>query len=150
MKKIILMATFFIVSCLVSTTKAESIIYIFDNYPYAQMQSVTFNGEDINLSEKPFKKVKLGLTEYKKGVTRCVIKNEGQVIITRDLIWADKPYHDEITLDVTDGENYYIELVSGPSSKIKLLKEKDGVKKFAKAEKDTDSWVINEDFVYEN
>ena len=149
MKKLIIIA----IVCLTSvfSANAEATLYIFDNYKFANMDYVTFNGEKFNLPQKEYNGKYMGqMDQYKRAVTKITIKNEGPLIIAREMTWFQKPYHDEITFDIVDGETYYIELISGPKNKIKVLKEKDGVKALKKAEKDTKGWNVNEPMEYEN
>lgn len=131
------------------TNKADSTIYVFDNYAYQQLDYLTLNGDTIPLVERPVEKEGL-MTKYKKGLTKYIIKNDGRLTLTREFHWAGKPYYDEITLDLNDGDVYYLELVTGWHSTIKVLKPKEGEKKIEKAEKKPKEWVIFPEVVYEN
>lgn len=131
------------------SAKAESVIYVFDNYPYQLMDELSFNGEALPISERPFLREKNHLKEYKKGLTKYIIKNDGRLLIVRDFTWASKPYHDEITLDLNDGDVYYLELVSGIKSKVKLLKDNEGQKKLQKIASD-ETWIVFPNYEYVN
>lgn len=134
----------------IMVSNAESSIYLIDSYLYKPMDKITINGKVINTPERVPIGNYLQLTKYRKSITKVNVPDDGRVIITRDMTWADKPYHDEITLDLVDGDTYYIELISGMKSKIKVLKEKDGKKTLEKAQKDTKEWQINPDIIYED
>jgi hypothetical protein len=147
LKQLLILAVFATISC---SARAESTIYLFETCKYVLLDSVTFNGDEIALVKRPFEKMYVGLLPYySKGVTKCTIKNDGRILIVRDFTHAQKPYHDEMTLDLNDGDVYYIEMVSGMASKIKLLKQKDGEKLLKKAMSDKE-WVVKDDTVYEN
>lgn len=148
MKKLLYLTLFLLFS---SSVSAESIIYIFDSFTFAQMDDLKFNGTSINLPAKIFiKKDGAGFDKYRKSVTKCIIKNDGKLIISRDLTWYNKPYHDEVTFDLTSGDTYYIDLLSGSSNKIKIMSEKDGLKNLEKARKKPNDWTFNSDLIYEN
>lgn len=148
MKKLLSLLSLTLGTIMVSN--AESSIYLIDSYPYKPMDKITINGKVINTPERVPIGNYLQLTKYRKTITKVNVPDDGRVIITRDMTWADKPFHDEITLDLVDGDAYYIELISGMKNKIKVLKEKDGKKTLEKAQKDTKEWQINPDIIYED
>lgn len=149
MKKFIVSAAL-LLSMGFMTAKAESVIYIMDNYNHKQMDALMFNGDKIPLQPKVYLKDFMGLDVFKKGLTKCIVKNDGRIMIVRDATWAGKPYHDEMTLDLNDGETYYLELMSGPKSTLKLLNPKKGAKEVEKILKNNKDWTVFEDIVYEN
>lgn len=149
MKKILACFAVLMAIGMAPQANAESVIYLFDNYPHQRMDGFSINGDNIELGFREFLHEKLGLASYKKGVNKIIVRNDGRAILVRDMTWANKPYHDEMTLDLNDGEVYYIELVTGPKSKLKLLKPSDGEKKLKKAEKDK-NWQIFPEKVYDN
>ncbi len=130
-----------------NSAKAESTIYLFDNYKYVNDTKVQFNGQDLNLPERPFYKNFYNLKEYKKSITKVTIPEDGRILIARDFMWANKPYHDEMTLDLNDGDVYYIELVAGMKSTLKIIKEKDAQKYLKKVSENKD-WYCNPDIVF--
>lgn len=131
------------------TMYADSTVYIFDNWAYMPLDYLTFNADTIQLVERPIQKHGT-LDKYKKALTKYTIKNDGRLTIAREFHWYGKPYHDEITLDLNDGDVYYLQMVSGMHSTIKLLKPKDGEKDIEKAKKKPDEWIICPDVTYEN
>lgn len=128
--------------------KAESTIYVFDNYPFQKMAGLSFNGDEISLADRPLLKEKMGMKEYVKGLTKITVKNDGRLLVVREFEWAGKPYHDEMTIDLNDGDVYYLELVSGPKSTLKLLKAQDGEKKLRELPKKKD-WTVFPDQSYD-
>lgn len=129
---------------------AAGVIYIFDNFKYSNGMIVRFNGNVIPLPNLELKKEsKHGLDTYRRAVTKIVVKNQGRIIIARDFTWYGKPYHDELTLDVADGDVYYVELLHGINSKLNLMDTKDGEKEYQKVSKDTKNWKVNPPQYYE-
>ncbi len=130
---------------------AAGVIYIFDNHKYINSMLVRFNGNLLPLPEMEVisHNKKLGYKTYRRAVTKIVVKNPGRIIMARDFTWYEKPYHDELTLDVADGDVYYVELVHGMSNKLCLLKTKDGEKEYKKVSKDTKNWKVNPPQYYE-
>ena len=137
-----------------SKVAAESTIYLFQNFPYLSTwhYDVTFNGDTISLPQTEMLNPNSnGLKKYPKAVHKCNIKNDGRLIITKEYSWYQKPYHDEIILDLVDGETYFIEYMSGFSNNFKLLDSKKGEKLLQKAGKDNKNWVVFENAIdYEN
>lgn len=127
----------------VSEEGAAGVIYLFDNHKYIPNQIVYFNGNLIPLPELKLLKKTKSLDAYKRSVTKIVVKNPERIIIVRDFTWFEKPYHDELTLDVADGDVYYVELVSGIHSRLNLLTTQDGAKLLEKVTKDTKNWTVN-------
>lgn len=134
--------------CAISTAKSESFVYVFDTFDFTPSE-ITINGEKINIPERPVKKEDI-FTYLKKSVTKLIFPNEGNILFVRDMEWAKKFYHDELPIDLVDGETYYIKNISGMKSKIKMLTEKEGKKLLEKAQKDTNDWIINDDITIEN
>ncbi len=130
---------------------AAGVIYIFDNFKYANNMLVRFNGNLIPLAELELKSKGKngGLNTYRRAVTKIVVKNPGRIILAREFKWFDKPYHDELTLDVADGDVYYVELLHGTGNKLNLMKTKDGEKEYQKVSKDTKNWKVNPPQYYE-
>lgn len=130
---------------------AAGVIYIFDNFKYANNMLVRFNGNLIPLAELELKSKGKngGLDTYRRAVTKIVVKNPGRIILAREFKWFDKPFHDELTLDVADGDVYYVELLHGTGNKLNLMKTKDGEKEYQKVSKDTKNWKVNPPQYYE-
>lgn len=135
--------------CCSFAVRSEATIYIFDNFNLQQVEGLYFNGDKIPLQPKEIAKVQLGQTHYHKAVTKCVVKNEGRLVIVRDFIWYEKPFHDEMTIDINDGDVYYLELFAGVHSTMKLLKTKDGEKALQKVLKNKKSWRVFDDIIYD-
>lgn len=129
------------------TSKAESTIYFFENHPYLADCTITLNGDTIPLPERKFKKTNgfTKLTSYYRAQTKCIVPGDDKVVITFEFLWMERPFHDEISLDLNDGEIYYILLTNNSSAKMKILSEKEGQKKLKEVAKKTDDWVINSD-----
>lgn len=140
-------------ACLIlggTSAKADSVVYLIDNLYTVPGLDVKFNGDLLPLKLKIKQKEKMGISYYNHQITKCIIKNDGRLLIERDYTWFDKPYHDEITLDLNDGDVYYIDLVNGMKSKIKLMSDKDGEKTLKKAASKKDWTIEEEEIVYEN
>lgn len=129
---------------------AAGVIYIFDNFKYSNGMIVRFNGNVIPIANLELMKAsKHGLDTYRRAVTKIIIKNPGRIILAREFKWFDKPFHDEFTLDVADGDVYYVELIHGMNNKLNLMSSKDGEKEYKKVSKDTKNWKVNPPQYYE-
>ena len=138
----------------VSYSNAESTIYFIQTHPYLSTWHyyVTFNGDTIDFpGQEPLNPDTKSFKKYPKAFVECTIKNPGRLVVTKEFHWMDKPYHDEITLDLEDGETYYLESMHGFSNKMNLLKTKDGEKALNKAKKDSKkNQIFEKAVIYEN
>lgn len=138
--------------------QAEGVVYLFGDKtpkPFA----ISINGsEKFVLEGKILKRQGSntigGVTEvfntYSNVVQKIIFHEDGQYMISFDLSWFGKPYHDEIVIDITDGDVQYVVISNSIKGlKFKPLKESDGLKKLKKAEGDTKKTVIKEDYIYE-
>lgn len=119
---------------------AESTVYIIMGY------DASLSGEPvikINVNEQHVCDMNLNLKKrvqdiysYKKAVKKLIFNKEDTYIISYDLNWyGDVPHHADITLDLVDGETYYIQMFQSSlknSFAFKMLKEKDALKKLKK------------------
>lgn len=130
---------------------AAGVIYLFDNHQYVPNMVIRFNGNIIPLPELELIREanKWSMNLYRRAVTKVVVKNPGRIILSRDFTWYEKPFHDELTLDVADGDVYYVEYVHGLHNKLNLMKTKDGEKEYKKVSKDTKNWKVNPPQYYE-
>ncbi len=144
MKKILLF-----LCMLVATTvsgQAESNVYVFVKSMYNCDVKIAINGIDVcdlNGSVCKTYDVQGGRTMTKRESCyhKIVINGEGKIALTGTMLYTVpttgnvNPYKGEITLDVEDGETYYLQLTSKGihDMQIKEVKEK-------KAEKWIDKW----------
>ncbi len=149
MKKILLA---FVALTAIIAVRAESTVYLLvDARPTTPTFHVLFeganNGEtDINC---PFIKNRFGLLPtHKKAVQKVTFKNDGRTVLSYkyENVAGTRDMSDAITLDLQNGETYYIQLISGDIKyKIKELTEKEYLKKMKKRS----DYEINPDIVCE-
>lgn len=136
------------------SAKAESIVYLLkDGKATLETFTVSVDGANQGTVEMKchFVKSTLGgrLNWYSKAIRKCVFKKEGRT--TFSYAYGNqagtKNWSDEITLDLKDGETYYIQVMQGDNKyKIKELTEKEYLKKT----KNVKDFEVNPDYVDEN
>lgn len=157
-RNILLLGVFLCSLFVCPLVQAEGIVYLFGDKspkPFA----ISINGsEKFVLEGKILKRQGSntigGVTEefntYSNVVKKIIFSEDGQYMISFDMSWFGKPYHDEIVIDITDGDIQYIVISNSIKGlKFKPLKESDGLKKLKKAEEDTKKTIIKEDYIYE-
>lgn len=142
MKKIFSIFLLGLLACLYTPkANAESTVYIIMNYDALlsgePIIKLNVNDQHVCDMELTLKKQTQDFYQYKKAVKKLIFNEEDTYIISYDLNWyGDVPHHADITLDLVDGETYYIQL--GQKSfknawAFKLLTEKEAMKKLKKA-----------------
>lgn len=133
-----------------SAPKSNATIYIFlDHKGFFESFPININGEHkFGLEGKVISSDKNFGNRYSQAVRKINVHGEGQTIISYDVTWYGKPYHNEIAIDITDGGVYYIKLFTEKIFKalakkrngweFKLLKQKDGLKELS-----DDKYVVN-------
>lgn len=152
MKKLI-----FLLLCVISigtsNLRAESTVYLLvDAKTTLPTFEVTVEGANNGtvVIQTPFIKMLYGiLPRHKRAIRKCVFKNDGRTVLSYayENKAGTQDWSDSITLDLQDGETYYIQLVSGDIRyKIKELTEKE----YQKRTKKIKDFEINPDYVDEN
>lgn len=123
----------------VPVSTAQATIYIFfDSKHYFKQFPIDINGRHACYMEGKETTSKMYGTRYEKSCRKIDIHGEGKVVISYDIIFAQKPFYNSITIDVSDGEVYYVKLSlenlfnaiakKRSSWEFKLLKQKEGLK----------------------
>ena len=109
---------------------AQSTVYLISSHDQtASSMTVKVNGgaDGMIKMESPFHKATIGgyLKWYQKMIRKCTFKEEGQVVLSYGVeMGTGKQIHQEITLNLKDGENYYVE-VWGKKWAMKEITKKD-------------------------
>ncbi len=137
----------------VSNLRAESTVYLLVDAK-TTLPTFTVSVEGANngtvVIQTPFIKMLYGLLpRHKKAIRKCIFNNDGRTVLSYayENKTGSKDWSDSITLDLQDGETYYIQLVSGDIKyKIKELTEKE----YQKRTKKIKDFEVNPDYVDEN
>ena len=152
MKKLLLMFGFAFLTCL--AVKAESTVYLLllDKENMNQVFTAIVEGANNGTVEieRAFLKTKLGgrLTYYGKAMRKCLFKNDGRTTISYSFtnVAGTSDWSDSITLDLQDGDTYYIQLITGNNKyQIKELTEKE----FQKETKKISTFNVNPEYIGE-
>lgn len=111
---------------------------------------VTING-DVTFGMEGEETVgKMTGTRYKPSKRKLNVHGEGRMFISIDFTFADKPFHSDLTLDITDGGVYYVKMYidnmwNAITKKrngiyLKQLTPKEGMKELEK-----DKYTVNPD-----
>ena len=131
-----------------------TIYFFFDSKFYYQSVPIAFNGEQVFGMEGKVCESKMTGTRYSESMRKITVRGEGRIVISCDVTWADKPYHNELPLNISDGGVYYVKfhvagLVDGFIKKRSFIMEqlpiKKGMKELEKAGK---KYTVNDDFEY--
>lgn len=139
----------------VSNPKSEATIYLFYNVKhYLPSLPISFNGKYVFGMEGEENENKLVGTRYKPSMRKITINGEGKLVIACDFTWAEKPYHSELAMNISNEGVYYVELYidnlfnavvkKRAGIYLKLLKPKEGLKLLKKKNHFTE----NPDFKY--
>lgn len=95
---------------------AQSTVYLISSHDQtASSMTVKVNGgaDGMIKMESPYHKSTLGgyLKWYQKMIRKCTFKEEGQVVLSYDVeMGTGKQIHQEVTLNLKDGETYYVKV----------------------------------------
>ena len=109
---------------------AQSTVYLISSHDQtAPSMTVKVNGGVDGMIEmvSPFHKATLSryLKLYQKMIRKCTFKEEGQVVLSYGVEkGTGKKIHQEVTLNLKDGETYYVE-VWGKKWEMKEITKKD-------------------------
>ncbi len=138
-----------------TTPESTAILYIFyDEKFYIKSMPFMFNGVYVFGMEGEESVGKMTGTRYKESMRKVTIHGEGRLVISSEFSWADKPYHTELSLNISDGGVYYVKLdkenfynfvvKKRGGLYLEQLKPKDGLKLLNKK----DHFTVNPDFDY--
>lgn len=138
----------------IANSKAESTVYLLKNGEATLEQfSVYIKGanDGVVVMDCHFVKSTLGgrLNWYSKAIRKCLFKNSGRTTFYYSYgnNAGTKDWSDSITLNLQDGETYYIEVMQGKNKfKIKELTEQEYLKKTKKIKE----FEVNPDYVDED
>lgn len=144
---------FFVLFTIAFSARSESTVYLLINAkPTLPTFEVSVSGANTGevVIDCPFIKKQYGiLPRHKKAIKKCIFKNPGRTVLSYayENKAGTKDWSDSITLDLQDGETYYIQLISGDIKyKIKELTEKE----YLKATKKIKDFEVNPDYIDEN
>lgn len=123
-----------------------AIVYLFyDVKHYIKALPISVNGKVVCHMEGKESTSKMTGTRYEKSMCKMIVHGEGKMTIANDFTWADKPYHNEISLNVADGGVYYVKIYienmfnaftkKRTGLEMKQLSQKDGLKELKKKDK---------------
>lgn len=123
-----LMISFMFTACILSY--AQSTVYLISSHDQtAPSMTISVNGgvDGMIKMESPFHKATIGgyLKWYKKMIRKCTFIQEGKVVLSYGVeMGSGKRIFQEITLNLKDGETYYVE-VWGKKWVMKEINKKD-------------------------
>lgn len=130
----------------VPVSDARATVYIFyDSKFYLPSLPISINGVySFGMEGKP------DGDRYTKSMRKVNVRGDGKMVVSLDFKWADKPYHSEIPLNISDEGVYYIKiymeklwnavLKKRSGLEMKQLKPKDGLKELS-----SDKYTVNPD-----
>lgn len=135
-------------------SSVSTIYFFFDSKFYYPSVPIAFNGEQVFGMEGKVCESKMTGTRYSESMRKITVRGEGRIVISCDVTWADKPYHNELPLTVSDGGVYYVKyhvagIIDGFINKRNFIMEQIPIKKGLKElEKAGKKYTVNDDIEY--
>ncbi|MEZ3590766.1 MAG: hypothetical protein K1V84_06990 [Muribaculaceae bacterium] len=92
-------------------SKSEAVVYLFyDCKFYLKSLPISINGKYAFGMEGESSVGKMTGERFTPSKRKLIVHGDGRMVLSLDFTWADKPYHSEMPLNITDGQVYYVRI----------------------------------------